>query len=305
MRRVTTVLSILAIAALPATAAWATGDTGEVLLQSGDNQTDPHATVEGAMWLDTGSGPVLIPDRWDNVTNNPADCDRSSDINVEVLAGLSPSNLQLMANPNNSSFTSILLLSIPNPNVAAVPNSAWWDMNFGGDNGQLSDCSGGGLYIMPGSTGSAYFRVYAWTGLYNSYADAAAHGAYINDSGIYQGVTCMGSIMPIPNMTWPAMVLHPALLGDANGDNKVDINDLTIVLAHYGQSGAEIGWSTGDFNNDDKVNINDLTIVLANYGQSIGAAGAGLAAVPEPGTFVLVAAGLVGLPAGAWRIRKR
>ena len=99
----------------------------------------------------------------------------------------------------------------------------------------------------------------------------------------------------------PAMVLHPALLGDANGDNKVDINDLTIVLARYGQSGGEIGWSTGDFNNDDKVDINDLTIVLANYGQSIGSSATGTAAVPEPGMLPLTAAGLLGLLAYGWR----
>ena len=32
--------------------------------------------------------------------------------------------------------------------------------------------------------------------------------------------------------------------GDANLDNRVDINDLTVVLAHYGQAG--MGWSQGN-----------------------------------------------------------
>ena len=56
------------------------------------------------------------------------------------------------------------------------------------------------------------------------------------------------------------------LSGDANLDGKVDINDLTIVLANYGQTGKT--WTTGDFNGDGTVDINDLTIVLTNYGKT-------------------------------------
>ncbi len=57
-------------------------------------------------------------------------------------------------------------------------------------------------------------------------------------------------------------------------------------------------WSDGDFNGDGKVDINDLTIVLANYNQTVGAS---LAAVPEPGALALLAAGLAGLLAFAWQ----
>jgi hypothetical protein len=89
--------------------------------------------------------------------------------------------------------------------------------------------------------------------------------------------------------------------GDANGDGKVDINDLTIVLAHYGQTG--MSWSQGEFTGDGTVDINDLTIVLANYGTSAGASG-GVKAVPEPCTPALLVAGLVCLLACAWRRRK-
>ena len=51
--------------------------------------------------------------------------------------------------------------------------------------------------------------------------------------------------------------------GDANVDGKVDINDLTIVLANYNQTG--MTWAQGEFTGDGTVDINDLTIVLANY----------------------------------------
>ena len=67
--------------------------------------------------------------------------------------------------------------------------------------------------------------------------------------------------------------------GDANGDGKVDINDLTIVLGHYNQQG--MTWTEGDFTGDGAVNINDLTIVLANYNTT--ATYGGPAAVPETG----------------------
>ena len=80
----------------------------------------------------------------------------------------------------------------------------------------------------------------------------------------------------------------PLMPGDANGDGKVDINDLTIVLTHYNKSG--VIWSQGDANGDGKVDINDLTIVLTNYNRTAGL-GSGLATVPEPSTLVLLGVG--------------
>ena len=109
----------------------------------------------------------------------------------------------------------------------------------------------------------------------------------INDSGqiAANGVNSAGQ--------QHAFLLTPASPGDANLDGKVNVNDLAIVLAHYGQT--VMSWSTGDFNSDAKVSdINDLTIVLANYGQSVGASG-GMAAVPEPCTVTLLLGGLMGL----------
>ena len=91
--------------------------------------------------------------------------------------------------------------------------------------------------------------------------------------------------------------IQEVMPGDANGDGKVDVNDLTIVLSHFGQSGQT--WATGDFNGDGRVDVNDLTIVLSNFGAT---SGAGIAPVPEPGIFALSAAGLASLLAyaSAW-----
>jgi hypothetical protein len=86
----------------------------------------------------------------------------------------------------------------------------------------------------------------------------------------------------------------------------VDINDLTIVLTNFGTSGSPLNvtYAQGDFNGDGRVDINDLTIVLTNFGQSVGSSAAGMAPAPEPGSLALVAAGLAGLLACAWRKRR-
>jgi uncharacterized protein (DUF2141 family) len=65
-------------------------------------------------------------------------------------------------------------------------------------------------------------------------------------------------------------------------------------------------WSQGDFNGDGKVDINDLTIVLANYGQSVGSSAAGtVSAVPAPSAVLLTAAGLLDLVACARPMHKQ
>ena len=88
------------------------------------------------------------------------------------------------------------------------------------------------------------------------------------------------------------------LYGDADLNGTVNGADLNTVLSNYNQTG--MSWSQGDFNYDGIVNGADLNMVLSNYNQSVGVG----AAVPEPSTLLLAAAGLAGLLAYAWRKRK-
>ena len=135
-------------------------------------------------------------------------------------------------------------------------------------------------------------------------ASAAAPGVYAAQTAAFLVDLGPGGEMPFDDvselMYMPAVVMRSGISGDANYDGKVDINDLTVVLAHYGQTG--MAWSQGDFNADGKVDINDLTVVLAHYGQTAGASGAASAlAVPEPSALLLGAAALVGCLACAGR----
>ncbi len=51
--------------------------------------------------------------------------------------------------------------------------------------------------------------------------------------------------------------------GDVNGDTKVDIFDLSIMLNNYGTTGTR---SKGDLNGDGKIDIFDLSVLLAAWG---------------------------------------
>jgi len=66
-------------------------------------------------------------------------------------------------------------------------------------------------------------------------------------------------------------------------------------------------WQMGDANYDGDINFMDYEIWVANAGSvvTIGefVGGSDVVGVPEPGTLALLAAGLLGLLACAWRRR--
>jgi hypothetical protein len=151
------------------------------------------------------------------------------------------------------------------------------------------------------TAGSALLRVKARlqpgaTGTYH--LDAVANAPSGPTSQFYDG-----NLAPITDMTFQGGTISVALLGDANLDGKVDINDLTIVLTNYNQTSGGNGWAMGDSNYDGKVDINDLTIVLTHYNQSLGESAPGVAAVPEPSGAALLAIGAIGMFAFVWRRR--
>ena len=96
------------------------------------------------------------------------------------------------------------------------------------------------------------------------------------------------------------------LPGDANCDGTVDISDLTVLSQNWEDYSEVKTWAQGNFNNDDYVDIGDLTILSQYWGLSVSSfeeALASIGTVPEPTTFAMLIAGLVGLVAYAWRKR--
>jgi hypothetical protein len=90
--------------------------------------------------------------------------------------------------------------------------------------------------------------------------------------------------------------------GDANLDGVVGDDDVTIVGASYAPGVAQPSWALGDFDFNGFVDDNDVTLLGAFYDPAAqpvvapleAAAGAGaVAAVPEPGSFLLTLIGLL------------
>lgn len=86
----------------------------------------------------------------------------------------------------------------------------------------------------------------------------------------------------------PSVELVP---GDTDLDGDVDAGDLNNLGVAW-QSVDNPGWGDGDFNGDDVVNANDLNDLGVNW---LHPAAAAPAAVPEPGSLVLIWFACLGL----------
>ena len=80
--------------------------------------------------------------------------------------------------------------------------------------------------------------------------------------------------------------------GDATGEGKVDGADLALWQQNYDPLGTDPtnDWGKGDWNGDGKVDGADLALWQQNYDPL----GAGVGAVPEPATLLLLGTGVLG-----------
>jgi hypothetical protein len=199
-------------------------------------------------------------------------------------------------NVNRSTVTSLgrLLVGLKNGE-----NSNWGsglDQSIN-DSGEVVGCivntantGGGGTNTLSGYD-AAIWKNGTVTDLNTLYAPALAGTGFTldNATAIDDNGDIAGYGHDASGNVEQAFLLQALLPGDANEDGRVDVNDLTIVLTNFGQTGTT--WSQGEFTGDGKVDVNDLTIVLAHYGQSVGTSAVGIGAVPEPGALALLAAG--------------
>ncbi|MGN6368115.1 MAG: beta strand repeat-containing protein [Phycisphaerae bacterium] len=81
-------------------------------------------------------------------------------------------------------------------------------------------------------------------------------------------------------------LITPALLGDTNLDNKVDLTDLSTLLNHFGTPTPL--WSAGNFDHQSTIDLTDLSDLLNNFGAT-GAALPALPPTPAPEPAALLA----------------
>jgi autotransporter-associated beta strand protein len=101
----------------------------------------------------------------------------------------------------------------------------------------------------------------------------------------------------LDNPTTHQITVMATIPGDFNLDGTVNNSDLAVWYANVCTGTT---WAQGDANYDGTVNGLDRDILLANSLRSVGNSSLAVP-VPEPGTIVLLAAGLLGLIASAWR----
>ncbi|XAM01717.1 endonuclease/exonuclease/phosphatase family protein [Phycisphaeraceae bacterium D3-23] len=88
------------------------------------------------------------------------------------------------------------------------------------------------------------------------------------------------------------VLFDQALIGDLTGDGFVGVEDLDLLLAHWGDTVTRYDWSRGDLSGDGVVGQADLDAVLAHWSNGT----APDVNIPEPGTLgaLLLAGGLLG-----------
>ena len=133
-------------------------------------------------------------------------------------------------------------------------------------------------------TGSASLNFYSGdlTGKIQIYLDGTqqavtdANGNY-TISGVSDGnhlfeIEAPGYLRAYKNIDITGSIVMPSvtlIAGDVNGDDVVNIEDYTAVIAAYGSTPGSSNWNAAaDFNRDGVVNIADVTILQVDYGKS-------------------------------------
>jgi hypothetical protein len=118
---------------------------------------------------------------------------------------------------------------------------------IGGSDAQVMQFSGGDMYSTDTSASTD--------------TPPGTYYLYVNASDVFG--TCNTSVC-IP------LEVTTALIGDINGDCKVDYRDLGILGATYGLSLGDSGYNAAaDLNGDNTVNYRDLGMLGAHYGESV------------------------------------
>jgi parallel beta-helix repeat protein len=76
---------------------------------------------------------------------------------------------------------------------------------------------------------------------------------------------------PSDNILQSSIKIHVRILGDVNGDNKVDMRDIGIAARAFGSYPGHERWNPDvDVNNDNKIDMRDIAISSRNFGKACG-----------------------------------
>jgi hypothetical protein len=133
-----------------------------------NSSTDPTASADGLVWTSAGGAPALI----------------NEDFNIAFYIGTTSQNLSLIDTALISNGTAVG--DCREPGIFVIP----------------------GGYTVPGARNSAFVRIQAWTGLYDSYEAAFAGGGLTAQTPVFSNpLSIDGGGPPVGLKGMPAMVL--------------------------------------------------------------------------------------------------
>lgn len=156
--------------------------------------------------------------------------------------------------------------------------------------GAALDATNRGMAVTAGSINTIRDQIIsgyaggAWTGFGIRSSSAAANPGFGVGYAVANQIGSPPTFLGRP-ITPTSALFRYTLLGDANLNGTVNINDFSLLAANFNTAGP---WVEGDFNYDQFVNISDFALLASNFNRSLPA-DLPRESIPEPVSLIFVA----------------